>query len=131
MSDGTIHIVDMDLTCPMFKTKDVDQYDGTIDDYRAYLLNSKLLLWLEERFKLEASMSGDPAAIKSVKVKKVSQRKVVPIKVTKCEYYETHTMNLSLQSLVFLRKESIEEYKRQIYALMKLLKKLTNADVTR
>jgi len=72
----------MDLTCPMFATSDVDSYDGSINDYRDYLLSSKLLMWLDEKYKLESMTSaGVKNAIRSVRVKKVNRRIVVPNKV--------------------------------------------------
>ena len=72
----------MDLTCPMFATSDVDSFDGNDDDYRQYLLSSKLLMWLDERYKLESMASvADMNAIRSVRVKKVNRRIVVPNKV--------------------------------------------------
>ena len=83
LSDGSVHYVDMDLTCPMFATSDVDSYDGHTDDYRKYLLSSKLLMWLDENYKLESmtSASGGRDAVRSVRVKKVNRRIVVPNKV--------------------------------------------------
>ena len=83
LSDGSVHYVDMDLTCPMFATSDVDSYDGSDNDYRNYLLSSKLLMWLDERYKLESmeSASGGRNAVRSVRVKKVNRRIVVPNKV--------------------------------------------------
>ena len=83
LSDGSVHYVDMDLTCPMFATSDVDSYDGSYNDYRQYLISSKLLMWLDEKYKLESmtSASGGRDAIRSVRVKKVNRRIVVPNKV--------------------------------------------------
>ena len=84
LSDGSVHYVDMDLTCPMFATSDVDSYDGSLNDYRKYLISSKLLMWLDEKDKLEDMRvaGGGSDAIRSVRVKKVNRRIVVPNKVT-------------------------------------------------
>ena len=81
LSDGSVHYVDMDLNCPTFKTSDVDSYDGSLNDYRQYLMRALPLFWLDERYKQEMMTSAQTRSIKSVRVKRVSRRKVLPSKV--------------------------------------------------
>ena len=82
LSDGSIHYVDMDLNCPTFKTSDVDSYNGSLNDYRDYLMSSLILMWLDEKYKLEGMESaGGPDAVRSVRVKKVNRRKALASKV--------------------------------------------------
>ena len=72
----------MDLNCPTFKTSDVDSYDGSDNDYRLYLMRSLILMWLDEKYKLEDMGSvGVPDAVRSVRVKKVNRRKALASKV--------------------------------------------------
>ena len=82
LSDGSVHYVDMDLNCPTFKTSDVDSYDGSLNDYRSYLMRSLTLMWLDERYKLEDMGSvGGGDSVRSVRVKKVNRRKALASKV--------------------------------------------------
>ena len=72
----------MDLNCPTFKTSDVDSYDGNDNDYRWYLMRSLILMWLDEKYKLESMTSAqDDDKIRSVRVKKVNRRKALASKV--------------------------------------------------
>ena len=72
----------MDLNCPTFKTSDVDSYDGHDRDYKFYLGTARPLFWLDERYKLESMTSAQAGGgIRSVRVKSVSRRKVLPSKV--------------------------------------------------
>ena len=76
----------MDLNCPTFKTSDVDSYDGSLKDYKNYLMSSLTLMWLDENYKLESMVSagGGPDAVRSVRVKKVNRRKALASKVGSC-----------------------------------------------
>ena len=82
LSDGSVHYVDMDLNCPTFKTSDVDSYNGSLRDYRDYLMRSLILMWLDEKYKLESMTSAQGGdQIRSVRVKKVNRRKALASKV--------------------------------------------------
>ena len=72
----------MDLNCPTFKTSDVDSYNGSLRDYRDYLMRSLILMWLDEKYKLESMTSAQGGdQIRSVRVKKVNRRKALASKV--------------------------------------------------
>ena len=83
MSDGSVHYVDMDLNCPTLKTSDLDSYNGDDNDYRWYLMTALPLFWLDEKYKQETMTSAQGGdEIRSVRVKRVNRRKVLPSKVT-------------------------------------------------
>ena len=74
--------MDMDLNCPTFKTSDVDQYNGNLNDYRQYLARSLTLFWLDEKYKQESMTSAQGhGGVRSVRVKRVNWRKVLASKV--------------------------------------------------
>ena len=82
--DGSPCYLDMDLNCPSLKTKNVEQYDGTIENYYRYLVENRPVGWLEELAKLEdmASAQSHAGVSRSVRIRCISPGVVIPSQVS-------------------------------------------------
>ena len=68
LSDGTVHMVDMDLNVPSLKTSNGQEYDGGTNDYEQFLMRTRPILWRDEMSKLEDMGSSARHAEASVPV---------------------------------------------------------------
>ena len=124
-------MVDMDLV-PFFQCSNNMEYDGDINDYAEYLLITRPRGWLQELHKLESMTAvGDPSAVRCSRVKLVNKNTVIPSQVIRDIMIKVGIHFYWTQVLLFLRSETLEGSKNQVYVLLKLQKKLTAAKVTR
>ena len=80
--DGTVQMVDMDLTCPMFQCSNSGDYDGGIGDYNSFLTRTRPVGWRDEVAKQMMMTSGSGTdAIRSCRVKLVNMDTVLPSQV--------------------------------------------------
>ena len=81
--DGTVQMVDMDLTCPMFQCSNSGDFDGGIDDYRSFLAGTRPVGWRDEVAKLQdMGASGGSDVTRSCRVKLINTDTVLPSQVT-------------------------------------------------
>ena len=84
LGDGSLHHVDIDLNVPSVKTSNIDQYDGSTNDYILYLMREKPVYWREEMAKQEdmTSARSMPGVIRSVRFRAITPEVVLPSQVT-------------------------------------------------
>ena len=81
--DGTVQMVDMDLTCPMFQCSNSEDYDGSITAYKSFLTRTRPVGWRDEVAKLQdMGASGGSDVTRSCRVKLVNMNTVLPSQVT-------------------------------------------------
>ena len=81
--DGTVQMVDMDITCPMFQCSNSGDYDGSITAYKSFLTRTRPLGWRDEVAKqqgMETAAGTD--SIRSCRVKLINMDTVLPSQVT-------------------------------------------------
>ena len=123
--DGSFFHLDCDLTVPTFPTQ--DRYDGGTNDVMDYLSRKKPVGWREECGKLldlEALASSphliDPTSWQ-IKMRLINRSTVLPSQVG-----TTSDLSSSLpQSLLFLRDDTLDGRKREVYVLAKMVKIFT------
>ena len=84
LGDGSLHHVDIDLNVPSVKTSNIDQYDGSTNDYILYLMREKPVYWREEMAKQENMTSAGAFTdiIRSVRFRAITPDVVLPSQVT-------------------------------------------------
>ena len=81
--DGTVQMVDMDITCPMFQCSNSGDYNGGIIDYKSFLTRTRPVGWRDEVAKLQSMTSaGGSETIRSCRVKLINMDTVLPSQVT-------------------------------------------------
>ena len=84
LSDGTVHMVDMDLNVPSLKSSNGQEYDGHINDYAQFLMRTRPILWRDEMSKLE-SMSSSAGAETSLRIRSINPDTVTTSEVRRVE----------------------------------------------
>ena len=71
-SDGTDHMVDMDLNVPSLKTNNGQEYNGDTNDYEKFLFRTRPILWRDEMSKLESMASHAGSAETSLRIRSIN-----------------------------------------------------------
>ena len=80
--DGTVQMVDMDITCPMFQCSNSGDYDGSITAYKSFLTRTRPVGWRDEVAKQQnIGSKGGSDAMRSCRVKLVNMDTVLPSQV--------------------------------------------------
>ena len=72
LSDGTVHMVDMDLNVPSLKTSNGQEYNGDTNDYEKFLFRTRPILWRDEMSKLESMASHAGSAETSLRIRSIN-----------------------------------------------------------
>ena len=84
-SDGTVHMVDMDLNVPSLKTSNGQEYDGGTNDYAQFLMRTRPILWRDEMSKLENMASSSSHAETSLRIRSINPNTVTTSEVRRVE----------------------------------------------
>ena len=95
LSDGTVHMVDMDLNVPSLKTSNGQEYDGHINDYAKFLIRTRPILWRDEMSKLENMGSSAGSAETSLRIRSIN-----PDTVTTSEVRRVELVRLNINHLL-------------------------------
>ena len=85
LSDGTVHMVDMDLNVPSLKTSNEQEYDGDTADYAQFLMRTRPILWRDEMSKLESMTSSAGSAETSLRIRSINPDTVTTSEVRRVE----------------------------------------------
>ena len=94
LSDGTVHMVDMDLNVPSLKTSNGQEYNGGTNDYEQFLMRTRPILWREEMSKLE-NMASNVGAETSLRIRSIN-----PDTVTTSEVRRVELVRLNINHLL-------------------------------
>ena len=94
LSDGTVHMVDMDLNVPSLKTSNGQEYDGDTNDYTQFLMRTRPILWRDEMSKLE-NMGSSARAETSLRIRSIN-----PDTVTTSEVRRVELVRLNINHLL-------------------------------
>ena len=94
LSDGTVHMVDMDLNVPSLKTSNGQEYNGGTNDYEQFLMRTRPILWRDEMSKLE-NMSSISGAETSLRIRSIN-----PDTVTTSEVRRVELVRLNINRLL-------------------------------
>ena len=94
LSDGTVHMVDMDLNVPSLKTSNGQEYDGDTRDYEQFLMRTRPILWRDEMSKLE-NMTTSVGAETSLRIRSIN-----PDTVTTSEVRRVELVRLNINHLL-------------------------------
>ena len=95
LSDGTVHMVDMDLNVPSLKTSNGQEYDGGTNDYAQFLMRTRPILWRDEMSKLENMESSATQAETSLRIRSIN-----PDTVTTSEVRRVELVRLNINHLL-------------------------------
>ena len=95
LSDGTVHMVDMDLNVPSLKTSNGQDYDGDTTDYKQFLMRTRPILWRDEMSKLEDMSSHATQAECSLRIRSIN-----PDTVTTSEVRRVELVRLNINHLL-------------------------------
>ena len=95
LSDGTVHMVDMDLNVPSLKTSNGQEYDGGANDYAQFLIRTRPILWRDEMSKLEDMTSSASSAETSLRIRSIN-----PDTVTTSEVRRVELVRLNINHLL-------------------------------
>ena len=85
LSDGTVHMVDMDLNVPSLKTSNGQEYDGDTNEYQQFLMRTRPILWRDEMSKLEAMTTHATQAECSLRIRSINPDTVTTSEVRRVE----------------------------------------------
>ena len=94
-SDGTDHMVDMDLNVPSLKTSNGQEYDGGTNDYAQFLMRTRPILWRDEMSKLENMTTSPSRAETSLRIRSIN-----PDTVTTSEVRRVELVRLNINHLL-------------------------------
>ena len=129
-------MIDVDLNVPSFRCSNSQDYDGSDTAYKSFLTRTRPVGWRDEVAKQQnIGSKGGSDAMRSCRVKLVNMDTVLPSQVN-IFFFGMHILKhrlyiSNMQCLLFLDQATLEGDKRDCYVLMKLIKKLTKAEVTR
>ena len=95
LSDGTVHMVDMDLNVPSLKTSNGQEYNGGTNDYEQFLIRTRPILWRDEMSKLENMESSATQAETSLRIRSIN-----PDTVTTSEVRRVELVRLNINHLL-------------------------------
>ena len=94
LSDGTVHMVDMDLNVPSLKTSNGQEYNGGTNDYAQFLMRTRPILWRDEMFKLEDMSSDTGSAETSLRIRSINPDTVTTSEVRRVELVRLNIYHL-------------------------------------
>ena len=92
LSDGTVHMVDMDLNVPSLKTSNGQEYNGGTNDYAQFLMRTRPILWRDEMSKLENMSSSECET--SLRIRSINPDTVTTSEVRRVELVRLNINNL-------------------------------------
>ena len=95
LTDGTVHMVDMDLNVPSLKTSNGQEYNGSTNDYEQFLMRTRPILWRDEMSKLEDMSSRTSSAETSLRIRSIN-----PDTVTTSEVRRVELVRLNINHLL-------------------------------
>ena len=104
MSDGTVHMVDMDLNVPSLKTSNGQEYDGGTNDYAQFLMRTRPILWRDEMSKLESMASHATQAECSLRIRSINPDTVTTSEVRGVELFKYLEIFLILSGFLVPQK---------------------------
>ena len=107
LSDGTDHMVDMDLNVPSLKTSNGQEYNGGIKDYQLFLMRTRPILWRDEMSKLEDMSSRASSAETSLRIRSINPDTVTTSEVRRVELVRLN-INRMLSGFVVPQKGDSE-----------------------
>ena len=104
LSDGTVHMVDMDLNVPSLKTSNGQEYNGGNNDYEQFLMRTRPILWRDEMSKLENMSSHATLAETSLRIRSINPDTVTTSEVRGVELFKYLEIFLILSGFLVPQK---------------------------